>query len=301
MVSLKELQYVNLWESKTPFPGEKYAWDTFEQMSKLLDKFKTDYKDKDYTIIFSDGKEINFEILSMNICHMLGISYKNLSNGYFDNFLESIGIFRPYNSYELVERLLDKASSIIDAASSGRQKLLNYYKCRIKCAIFDKLGQFEEFNFGKIEQIDKKNDSIHSNDSADNSEQKKSILFYTASNEPVCPYFFIRIVPHDGDTSKYVVNSLLAPFNNELKTYFDGVEAAIPTQMIVDDRDNKLNKIEVNSRQKINLLLEYRQLVNSLGIKDCMNVSADYFSILHELDSIYKKEKSTNPKKLILK
>ena len=37
MVSLKELQYVGLWESKSPFPDEKYAWETLEQMSKLLE------------------------------------------------------------------------------------------------------------------------------------------------------------------------------------------------------------------------------------------------------------------------
>ena len=298
MVSLKELQYVGSWESKAPFPGEKYAWETLEQMSKLLEVFKKCYKNKDYSIIFSDGKEINFEILPMNICHMFGIGYKNLSSGYFANFFDSIGVEK-FTSYELVEYLLDNAAKVIANDSDPyKSRLLNYYKCRIKCAIFDKLGKFEEFNFGKIETIDRKSDV---NGEAIASEPKKSILFYTASNEPVCPYFFIRIVPHDGDTSKYVVNSLLAPPSIELANYFDGSEAAIPTQMIGDDRLNKLNKCEATPRQKIGLLLEYRQLISTLGIKDCMNISADYFSILHELDSIYKKDDLGSEKKLILR
>ena len=39
MISKKELQYVNAWESKAPFPGTDYAKETLEQMQKRYEEY----------------------------------------------------------------------------------------------------------------------------------------------------------------------------------------------------------------------------------------------------------------------
>ena len=40
--------------------------------------------------IFSNGEEITFEILSKNLCHMLGIDYSNIKSSYFDKYRKDV-------------------------------------------------------------------------------------------------------------------------------------------------------------------------------------------------------------------
>ena len=84
MITLRELEYVNGWARKVPYPGIEYAEKTAEKLVNAYEDFNNLYKDKKYDIITSSGEQILFEILDKNLCHMLGVDYKNLTDSYFD-------------------------------------------------------------------------------------------------------------------------------------------------------------------------------------------------------------------------
>ena len=42
MITLKELQFVDSFEQKAPYPGDKYAKETLEEMIKMYQKFNND-------------------------------------------------------------------------------------------------------------------------------------------------------------------------------------------------------------------------------------------------------------------
>ncbi len=272
MISLKELQYVNEWARKAPYPGEKYAKETLESMCLLLEKYNKYYKNKDYSIIFSDSTEINFEILDLNICHMLGVDHKNLIGGCYNEFLEEVLGFSPsetITSYDLINRVINNYEDVVKYDETANYRALNYYKSRIKCAIFEKMSEFEKFNFGKLDC---------SNDSK---------ILFTPSNEAIAPYFLIRLSKNENEI-KYVVSSLMAPEQNVLHDFFDH-KCAIPTQMIIDDNRN-LSKLETLPGQKIALLNLYKSIVLDYSFENKMDISGDYLSNLAELDKNQKRK-----------
>lgn len=267
MISLKELQYVDAWARKTPYPGEKYAKETLENMKVLFEKYNKYYRDKNYSIIFSDSEELSFQISDTSICHMLGVDFKNLVSGIFDEFLVDVLELDRFNgkvtSYDVIKAILDNYEDVVRYDESGHLKVVNYYKSRIKCSIFDKISEFEKFNFAKID---------------DGSDSK---LLFTPSNEAVCPYFFIRLIK-DEDKTVHDISSLLAPQKEELPILFDN-KVTIPTQMIIDD-SQKLDKIIATPKDKINLLNMYKQIITTYNVDNNLDISGDYLAMLSELD-----------------
>ena len=84
----------------------------------------------------------------------------------------------------------------------------------IKCSIFDKLSDFNRFNFGII-NFDK-NIYTEKNNVIFNGNSEK--LLYVQSNEPTAPYFMMGILKNTDINSgeveeKYAVETLMAPFN----------------------------------------------------------------------------------------
>lgn len=90
MLTMKELDYVNRPINKVPFPGRNYALEAAEKLIKAFELYKSDYQDKEYDIIMSNGKSLTFEILKKNLCHMLGIDYK-LVNSLFKEKSQNFG------------------------------------------------------------------------------------------------------------------------------------------------------------------------------------------------------------------
>ena len=66
MITTKELQYVDLFASKIPMPGIEYSLETLDYIKRCLESFNEKYKGKEYSIIFSNGDEIQLEIQSKN-------------------------------------------------------------------------------------------------------------------------------------------------------------------------------------------------------------------------------------------
>jgi len=275
MISLKELRYVGAPAYKAPFPGEEYASQTLDSMVEVFSKYEEKYRKKDYSVVFSDASEMNFEILDANICHMLGIDYSALLNGYYDKFLKDVlGIDRTLEritSYGLVESLLNNKEKLIDYDSTTTNRALNYYKARIKCAIFDKISDFENFNFIKLDT------------------GNASKLLITFSNEVNCPYFCIRLTPTEEVLNpKYCVNSLVAPEKNTISNYFEH-PASIPTQILIDDNNN-LTKLVATPREKIELLNTYKNIILDYSLEDKMDITSDYVALLTELDNKSKRK-----------
>ena len=273
MISLKELKYVDVWENQAPYPGRDYALQTLEEMNKMFDKYNKNHKGKEYSIIFSDSEEIAFEIYDFNLSHMLGLNSKNILQfeGYNDALTQVLGIDKSetITSYELLKSILTNYKEVIKYDEQARYRLINYYKSMVKCSIFEKISEFEVFNFGKLEQKD------------------NTKILYTPSNEALCPYFLMRLTKNATE-DKYAVSSLLAIKKDDIPTFFSE-KATIPTQIIIDDNQN-LTKIEATPAEKIKLLNMYKNIISNNNQQNMLDISGDYLATLAELDNKEKRK-----------
>lgn len=251
MISIKELDYVNLWANKVPYPGEDYCNDVKLKLQNAFNLFNSSYANKKYNISFSNNEEIEFQILSKNICHMLGIDYKNLSGEYFKNVREEIFNINSdtnISSYELLECVVDNIDKVIKYDSSHNSRILNYYKVLIKCEIFSKLADLSNFNYGCI-NFDKE---IYLKNNPDIKFQSNATKFlYTPSDEIVSSHFMMGLkkdefqkynydscdeeFENESESSSYIVETLIAPQNVRIPSFFKDQQVIIPTQIITDD------------------------------------------------------------------
>jgi len=277
MLTTKELQYVDLWANKIPMPGYDYSLNILKEMKKCLEIYNNQYKDKDFSIIFSNGEEINFEIMPKNLCHMLGIDFNNIKGEYFNRYKkEAFGLTdNNFDSYGLVELIIDNMEKVaeMDNEPTNPAKAINYYKSSIKCEIFQKLSDFDKFNFAAT------NNGLY--------DGKDSKSFFIPSNESLTPYFFMSLLQEE-DTDRYVVSTLMAP--TDPKRFFVDKEISIPTQILISDND-KLTKVEATPQEKIQLLTIYQNIINKYNIPNMMNIYGDYENMLNELtkQKIYTK------------
>ena len=149
MISTKELGYVNLKAQDIPMPGVDYSLDVLNQIEDCYHMFKEKYKDKEYGIIFSNAEEIEVEILTKNLCHMMGIDYQNIKSAFFEMYRkEVLGLdTTDITSYDLLELILENKQRVaeLDNDITNQAKAINYYKCAVKCAIFKRLSNFEKY------------------------------------------------------------------------------------------------------------------------------------------------------------
>ena len=280
MITKKELSYVSAWAKKVPYPGMDYAEQAAELLVNSYDDFKKFYLNKQYDIILSNGEQILFEILSMNLSHMLGIDYKNLSSDYMLSFREEVlNISGNARSFDLLEAIIKNINDVLKYDYDNNGKILNYYRIMIKCSIFDKLSDFNRFNFGII-NFDK-NIYTEKNNVIFNGNSEK--LLYVQSNEPTAPYFMMGILKNTDINSgeveeKYAVETLMAPFN--VSDFFNCQEVVIPTQILVTTED-KMNKRIATSSEKLALLNQYRSIINQYGLPNMLNIYGDYEVMLN--------------------
>ena len=279
MLTTKELQYVNAWANKIPMPGYDYSIKILKEMKKCYEIYKNKYQGKEYNMIFSDSEEICFEIMSKNLCHMLGIDFNNIKGEYFDVYrYEAFGTHEPnFTSFDLVELILENMEKVaeLDNDPNNSAKAINYYKSSIKCEIFNKLSAFDKFNFALI------------NNGLDVEDGKEKRFLFVPSNEALTPYFMMGLVK-DTMEDKYGVATLIAP--PEPKGYFEGKEVSIPTQILISDND-QLSKIVATPEEKIQLLTMYANICNKYNMPNMINIYGDYENMLNELskDKVYIK------------
>ena len=297
MLTKKELSYVSGWAKKVPYPGLEYTKNTLKKLASVIDCYDKYYSNKQYELVLSNGEQLSFEILNRNLCHLLGIDFKNLSNEYFDEYrYEVLKLDSTPKSYELLKSIVDNMEDVIkyDFDRNG-SKAINYYRVMVKCSIFEKLSDFSKFNFGVI-NFDKgtyqKNSEIQTLLNSDK-------FLYVQSNEPSAPYFMMgilkdRIISSDFDNQQisdfdnqqiYVPETLFAPV--KVADFFKNQEVVIPTQILISD-DEKMQKSEATPSEKIALLNQYRSIIKELGLSSSINIYGDYESMLCEQENVKK-------------
>ena len=285
MITRKELGYVKDWANKVPYPGMEYAEEAMKKLQAAIDYFNKFYNNKQYELILSNGEEFSFEILNKNLCHLLGIDYKNISSDYCDSYRERVlKIDYIPKSYELLLILLDHLDDVLKYDYDNGGKIINYYRVMVKCAIFEKLSDFSRFNFGVI-NFDK---NIFLEKSAEPISCKSSKFLYGQSGERSVPYFMMGVLEDNGISNTYVAETLLAP--TDPSGFFNSQEVAIPTQILVTTED-KMEKVVATAHEKIALLSEYRSIIKNNGIPNCMNIFGDYENMLSEEANIKRKVK----------
>lgn len=293
MITRKELGFVNAWANKVPYPGKVYCEDAIDKLEQSLELYKKEYANIKYNISFSNNEEIELEIQSKNICHMLGIDYKNLTGDFFKTFRKNILDYDPDNyisSYQLLELLLQNKGKVLAYDYSNTARALNYYKVSIKCDIFNKLANLIDFNYGCI-NFDK--DEYLKNNPDDRFASKSAKFLYMASDEIVSPYFMMglrkdeaflgysTVVDEDdmgaSKSDTYIVETLIAP--ESVDKLFRGQEVIIPTQ-ILTDTSGILQKTEATAMQKIQILKDYKALIDNYKLVNNINIYSDYLSLL---------------------
>lgn len=289
MITKKELGYVTSWANRVPYPGMDYANKSMELLSTAVENYDKYYNGKEYDIILSNAEQLEFEILSKNLCHMLGIDYKKLASDYFKTFREDIlGVYSNVRSYDLLKSIVGHIEEVLKYDYDNGGKVLNYYRIMIKCSIFDKLSDFSRFNFGVInfdKDLYEKNTGTHY---SGNTEK----FLYIQSNEAASPYFMMGILKENNseseipESSKYIVETLMAPTN--ISDFFNGQEVVIPTQILATTPD-KMDKFEANSGEKIALLNQYRSIIHEYSLPNKLNIYGDYESMLTENSKVKAK------------
>ena len=289
MITRKELGYVSIWASKVPYPGMAYAEQAMEKLKVALGHYNQFYNNKQYELILSNGEELSFEILNKNLCHLLGIDYKNLAGDYCENYRgEVLGFDYVSKSYELLCSIIDNADKVLQYDYEHGIRFINYYRVMIKCAIFEKLSDFSRFNFGVI-NFDK--DTYIRNSGAAISANSSKFLYGT-SGEMTAPYFMMGILKDantmDDVSDSYVAETLIAPTN--ARDFFNEQEVVIPTQIMVITND-KMDKVNATAEEKIALLSQYRSIITQNNLPNRINIFGDYENMLSEEMHVKKRIK----------
>lgn len=301
MITTKELGYVSSWASKAPYPGVEYTQNTANKLIQSVEAYKQFYKDKEYDLILSNGDQFSFEIAPMNLCHMLGVDYQNLSSDYFRNFREDVLKLpnRP-RSYELLNAIIEHMDDVLEYDETRAGKILNYYRIMVKCSIFEKMSDFNKFNFGVINF----NKAAYGFSSSGIYRGNAEKFLYVQSNEQVCPYFMMGILPekdrnenvdsekdescvetvefdNEEKSKKFIVETLFAPRN--VKDFFNGQSVCIPTQILTTTTEAMIKK-EATPANKIALLNQYKTIVSEYGLVNNMDIYSDYMATLSNQD-----------------
>lgn len=275
MISNKEMEYVNTYARYAPFPGGNYASSVIDELIKAYNLFNEIYLDKEFNFIFSNGEEINFELFSRNLAHLLGIDFKNIVSDPMEETINRVLGFdylEKKNSFEILKRIIDRADEVIKNDSVPQNfKILNYYKCMIKTAIFLKLSQFDKFNFGCINF----NKELFSSEINNGFLPNSTKLLFTQSNESLAPYFMMGI-KMDG-CGKYIPETLFAPLN--FYDFFKKQELVLPTQILACT-NFELDKMVATNEEKLNLLNLYKSIINTYNTESYINIFSDYENLL---------------------
>lgn len=277
MISKKELSYVNAWPNRTPYPGDEYASEVLGQLKECLELFEQEYLNQVYNVSFTNNEEIEFQILDKNLCHILGVDYKNLSGDYFDDYRESVLNIKPgmvFGSYDLLNIIVSNLEKVFkyDAINKAN-KAINYYRVAVKCAIFKKLADLSAFNYGCINFNKAVYNELYPNLPFGSNSTR---LLYTDSNEIISPLFMMGLKqPENSDL--YIVETLFSP--EQAERFFNKQEVIIPTQIITDNNGILEKKLATPS-EKIKLLKSYQSLIIANKFSNMINIYGDYYSML---------------------
>ena len=280
MISNKELQYVGEYARKVPYPGDAYAIQTLEKLALSLEIFKQKYDGKKYSLILSNGEEINFEIQKKQLAHLLGIDYKGMmQSDYMKPLLTSVLGFpvgEAIDSYSLLSRIIDNGDEVIKNDKDNFNKFLNYYRLVIKTSCFEKFSDFNDFNFGVINFNKDFFQEATNKPFAPNSTK----FLFSQNDEALIPYCFMGLVNDSFNQLIMVPETLIAPTNFD--EFLINQELLLPIQILINDEQN-LSKNIITLEEKIRLLNLYKSLIRSYNTNSYINIFNDYETVLREM------------------
>lgn len=287
MISKKELSYVNAWPNRTPYPGDEYASEVLGQLKECLELFEQEYLKQVYNVSFTNNEEIEFQILDKNLCHILGVDYKNLIGDYFDDYRERVLNIKPgmvFSSYDLLNIIVSNLEKVFkyDAINKAN-KAINYYRVAVKCAIFKKLADLSAFNYGCINFNKAIYNELYPNLPFGSNSTR---LLYTDSDEIISPLFMMGLKQTE-NSELYIVETLFSP--EQAERFFNKQEVIIPTQIITDNNGILEKKLATPS-EKIKLLKSYQSLIIANKFPNMINIYGDYYSMLISQDKEEQKK-----------
>lgn len=277
MISKKELQYVGDYARRVPYPGDDYARSVIEKLSKSMDIFKQKYDGKKYSLILSNGEEFSFEIQGKNLAHLLGVDYKGLTSEYMKPVLENVlgfDINEQLNSYAVLSRIIENGDEVIKNDKDGSNKILNYYKLMVKTSCFDKLSDFNDFNFGCINFEKEHFENVSGKDFLPSSTK----FIFSQNDEALIPYCMMGL-KQDNYSDNMIPETFMAPIN--FSDYLVNQELLLPIQMLIND-DQNLSKIIATPEEKIRILNLYKSLIQIYNTSSYINIFNDYETVLRE-------------------
>ncbi len=277
MISTKELEYVNAWPNKVPYPGTSYASEALDKLHHCVNLFMDNYEGKMFSLTRSDNTEIHFEILQKNICHMLGVDYKNLNSDYYKWYRVNVLGLNPNEtlpSYEFLMTIFENFERVVEYDATNSYRALNYYKLAVKADIFSKFSNIERMDFHCI-NFDKE---IFKNENNVSVSFNSNNLLCFPSDEMISPYYFLGLI-NNNDAESFVIETTFLPEN--FVNYIKGQEVTLPTQLLTND-DNILRKNINRPENKLKLMSDYVKLCSQYNLKYNMNISGDYAALLHE-------------------
>lgn len=279
MITTTELKYIKSNAKDVPYPNTEYTNMAFDNLENAFNLFKNTFQGKQYTILLSNGEEIIFEIADRNICHLLGIDFQNLASNYMSITLDcvlNIDSNQQINSFELVERILEKRDEILKHDSNyfnSNYRILNYYRVYAKSKMFSKLENFTKFDFGCI-NFDKITYEEVTNKVFNPNSTK---MLFIKSNESLSPYIFLGLI-YDEKVKLYVGETIL--LDQEFYNYFINQELLLPIELIKNDK-KELTKVIATNQEKLQLLRMYKSIIEYYNTGSYINIFNDYETMLN--------------------
>ena len=279
MISNKELQYVGDYPRKVPYPGDEYARETLEKLALSFKIFKQKYDGKKYSLILSNGEEINFEIQKKQLAHLLGVDFKGImQSDYMKPLLCSVLGFEEgsiIDSYSLLSRIIDNGDEVIKNDKENYNKFLNYYRLVIKTSCFEKFSDFNDFNFGVI-NFDK---NIYQQSASKLFTPNSTKLLFSQNDEALIPYCVMGLVNDSNTPNIMVPETLISPTN--FYEFIISQELLLPIQILIND-DQNLSKNVATAEEKLRLLHLYKSLIEIYRTGSYINIFNDYETVLRD-------------------
>lgn len=285
MISRNELKFLNSKPAFTPYPGDYYAKKALDALIEAYEFYCSEIMNKNYSLLLSNGKEIDFQIFCKNLAHLLGIDFNFIRSGkltktVFDTMgYDEISLL---TSWEIIKGIADNADKIIENdRKATTDKLINYYKVMIKCMAFKAFQNLEQLRFGVID-FDK---PIYEEKSNISFLPKSSVFLFTQSGELLVPYYMLGL---RAEENIYITETLIAPTN--FPDFLRSQILLLPVQLTTIKGAN-LEKRIISSEEKIHLLEMYNSLISTHRTNSYIDIFNDYQNVLFESSKEEKAKK----------
>jgi hypothetical protein len=281
MISLKELENVNERDLKfVKYPGDVYAKKALLNLSKAYKLYEKIYSGASYTINFSDGDELQLEIVPSNLSHMMGLDPTSIKNFYLDlgDFDKTIdwanNLFHKgqnLRSHELLKIMADENNhdSIIKLSRLSHHTIINFYRVSIRSEAFNRFSSFLDMDFGCIKYDPK----IVEKNGSEKTALKSDRILFVESNENNAPYFMMGIAI--GENGNSYIETLFADMYTE--KMFKNQTITLPISVTVEN-EHSLIRHEATASQKLYTYKMLKEIVLKYGSN--LDIFADYSNVL---------------------